>query len=125
MAYGLHIERHEREISLEEWLSALESVEGVREKTDDTVAINPKTGEEIRIGRNDGDAEILITTGGFLGFGRREEWCPAFQFFNGKASFKATKDIESPKNPVRTAAAQLATALSAKIIGDEGEEYDW
>ena len=125
MAYGLHIKRHEREISLEEWLSALESVAGVRQKTEDTVAINPKTGEEIRIGRNDGDAEVLFTTSGFLGFGRREEWCPACQFFNGRASFKATRDSESPKSPVRRAAAQLAAALDAKIVGDEGELYDW
>lgn len=125
MAYELHIERHERKISLEEWLSVLQTVAGVRQRTDDTVAINPKTGEEIRIDRNDGDAEVLFTSGGFLGLGRREEWCTVFYFFNGKASFKAVRDIESSKNPVRRAAAQLAAALNAKIVGDEGEQYDW
>lgn len=125
MAYRLHIEREAREISLEEWLSALESVAGVRQQADDTVATNPRSGEEIRIARRNGDAEVLISTGGFLGLGRREEWCPAFSFFNGRASFEAARDIQSPKNPVRRAAARLAVALNARIIGDEGERYSW
>ena len=125
MAYELHIERHEQDISLEEWLSALETVAGVREKTEDTVGINPKTGEEIRIGRVDGDAEVLFARRGFLGFGRHEEWCSAFRFSHGRATFKATKEIDSAANPVRKAAARLAVVLKATIVGDEGEQYDW
>ncbi len=125
MAYELHIEREEQDISLDEWLEALQSVPNVREKVGDTVAVNPRTGEEIRIGPNDGDAEALIVRGGFFGIGRREEWITAFRFFEGKASFKATSDLDSPKSSLRIAAAQLAAALNATIVGDEGEEYDW
>ena len=125
MAYALHIERNEQEISLEEWLSALESVAGVRQQREDIVGINPKTGEEIRIVRDEGDAEVMFSNGGILGFGRREEWSPAFRFSNGRASFKATREIDSPQNPVRKAAVQLAAALAAEIVGDEGERYDW
>ncbi len=125
MAYELHIERDEQEISLEEWVSVLESNPYVRQKTDDTVAINPGSGEEIRIGCNDGDAEILVTSGGVFGIGRREEWLPTFRFSNGRASFKATEDIDSPKSPVRIIATQLAVTLNAGIVGDEGEQYGW
>ncbi|MEO1201446.1 MAG: hypothetical protein AAFX10_01980 [Pseudomonadota bacterium] len=125
MAYGLHIERQSGGVPLEEWLSALESVDDVRQRFTDTVAINPETGEEIRIARNDGDAEVLFREGGFLGLGRREEWHLVFSFFNERVSFKAAQDIESPRNPVRRVAAQLAAALNATVVGDEGETYDW
>ena len=125
MAYELHIERGEEGIALEEWNAAVESVPGVRAQTEDLVGINPKTGAEIRIGRAEGDAELLVTSGESSGIDRQEEWIPFFRYFEGRITFRATRDVDSPESAVRMAAARLAAQLNAGIVGDEGESYEW
>lgn len=126
MAYELHIERAGKDISQEEWESAVRYTEGMRFSSGDAVAVNPTTGEEIRIlaGPNE-DADVLFETRGFLGFGRKKEWIRVFRLSNGRISFKGTPSVESPKDPVHRAAVLLASALGASIVGDEGETYEW
>jgi hypothetical protein len=34
-------------------------------------------------------------------------------------------EFENSENPVRIVIAKLAKSLNAKIVGDEGEEYEW
>lgn len=123
MAYELHIERAEQAISLVEWQSAVRDLEGVRLTTEG--AVNPTTGEEIRIGSEGADAQVLFESGGFLGLGRKKEWITVFRFSDGRASFKGTLSVESTKDPVHRAAAHLASMLGAFIVGDEGETYEW
>ncbi len=125
MAYALHIEKEMSEISLDEWTSAIETIECARISSEDAKAINPATGEEIVIASNPGDVEVLFTSSGFLGFRKRESWEPCISYSNGKASFKATENIESPKNPVHGVASKAAKLLTARIVGDEGEIYTW
>jgi hypothetical protein len=124
MAYELHIERPGREITLEEWRGAVARTSGVRLAEGDAVGVNPTTNEEIRIRGSGGDVEVLFSRGGLLGFGAQEEWVRVFRFVRGRASFKPG-DTTSPADPVRKSAAQLAKALGALIVGDEGEEYKW
>ncbi|MES9993414.1 MAG: hypothetical protein ABW098_15800 [Candidatus Thiodiazotropha sp.] len=126
MAYSLHIERTDSEITLDEWLSAVAVIQGVRPRSSDYVAVNPSTGEKIVMERSNGDLEIARTTknwGGLLG--EREVWEPAFFFSNGRGSFPASFDLDNIDEPVRVVAIKLAQALNAQIVGDEGEEYQW
>jgi hypothetical protein len=125
MAYELHIERPAGQISLAEWCSAVQGTEGVRLATQDAVVVNPATREEIRIPRAEGDAEVLQESGGFLGLGRKQQWARAFRFTHGRASFRASASIESPADSVHRAAVLLAASLGAKVVGDEGETYEW
>jgi hypothetical protein len=124
LAYELHIERPGREISLEEWRGAVARTPGVRLAEGDVVGVNPSTTEEIRVRGSVGDVEVLFNRGGLLGFGAREEWVRVFRFVRGRASFKPG-DTTSQSDPVRKSAVQLARALGAIIVGDEGEEYKW
>lgn len=125
MAYSLYIERNNSEITLDEWIAAINQISGVRLDNDNVTAKNPKTGEKISISGNAGDASILFESSGFLGFGKKSEWVKVFSFRRGKASFNATQDIESQKNPTHIAATALAKLLNAQIAGDEGEIYEW
>ncbi len=125
MAYELHIERENQPIGLDEWKGAVAATDGARVNSEDAVATNPTTGKTIRIGGNEGDVEICHKSGGFLGIGAKESWVKVIRFRDGRASFKATADIELPNNPIRKVVASLAEALSARIVGDEGEEYEW
>lgn len=125
MGYSLHIEVDGSEIELETWISVIESIENARVQTEGAKAVNPHTGEEIIIESRPGDVEVLCIQKGLFGFGKKSSWEPCFWFSHGKASFHATEDIESPSNPVHRVAVEAAKALSAKIVGDEGEVYSW
>jgi hypothetical protein len=116
VGYALHIERPGQIIENAEWVSAIESTEGVRLASGDHVMVNPDTGEEIRIRGRVGDAEVEMADG---------EWERAFGWFEGRAAFRYTEDLSDPGHPVRKRAAALAASLGAAIVGDEGEEYDW
>ena len=125
MAYELHIERPDGDISLEEWSSAVAQVEGVRLTDQDAVGVNPSTREEVRIPSAHGDTEVLFESGGFLGLGRKKQWGRVFRFSQGRATFRATESVESPGDPAHIVAAKLASLLGASIVGDEGEVYEW
>jgi len=125
MAYALHIER-DPTISLEEWREVISSIDGIKIDNSEFEAINPKTGQVISIGSSKGgDVAILFESKGFLGFGKNQTWEKCISFVNGKGSFNAKGDIENSSNPLHRAVAEIAAKLSAKIIGDEGEEYKW
>ena len=125
MAYALHIEIENSEITLDKWISTINSIDGARINSEDVKSVNPSTGEEILISSNPGDVEVLFSSGGFLSFGKKFSWEPCIWFSNGRASFNAAEDIESPDNPVHKVALKAAKLLSAKIVGDESEVYSW
>lgn len=125
MAYELHIEREKAPIGLVEWESAVAAIDGARINSENSEVVNPSEGISISVGGNYGDVDIRFRLGGFLGIGGREVWKKVIRFQNGRASFKATADIDKTKSPVRKVAAALAKALSARIVGDEGEVYRW
>ncbi len=125
MSYSLHIEKQGSEIELQEWISAIEPISNARLQSENLSADNPKTGEEVLLYKGQGDVEVKFNQKRFFGFGEKSSWEPCFRFSNGRASFNASEDIESSTNPVHQVAVAVAKALSAQIVGDEGEVYEW
>jgi len=125
MVYALHIERSPKGFTLDEWIEQVTKQDGVKLVETGVEAKNPTTGETISIEGRPGDVAVLFPTTEFLGFGRKAEWRTCIRFFRNKASFNATPELESPLSPLRVAASSLAAALGAKIVGDEGEVYEW
>lgn len=126
MAYALHIERPHSELTLDEWVAAVKRQNELKLLAEEKVEMqNPKTKEAISISTGPGDVAVLFQPKGFLGFGLTKEWSTSIRFSKGKATFSATRDIELPTNPLRIAVSKLAKDLNAKIVGDEGEIYDW
>lgn len=116
MAYELHIKREPQGISLDEWLQAVTTVPRLRLTNAPAEASNPLTGETVSVPSPKGTVEVLS---------EEDEWFIAFRFARNQISFKATRNIESPFDPVHIAASALAEKLRAKIVGDEGELYSW
>jgi len=121
MGYNIHIRRHntgvpDSPIALSDWRVAVECTDGVRMAEEDYQIANPKTGELIRIRNRGGDAEILFPDEG--------AWRRVFWWFEGRISFGAPRDFELPTCFIRRAATDLARALGARLIGDDGEIYD-
>ncbi len=126
MAYALHIERPHSELTLDEWVAAVKRQNELKLLAEEKLEMqNPRTREVVAISTGPGDVAVLFQSKGFLGFGRTKEWHTCIQFSKGKATFSATPDIELPTNPLRVAVSKLAKELNAKIVGDEGEIYEW
>lgn len=113
MAYSLYIER-KSPISPEEWLNAVAENDGLKIDESDSVAINPLTGDEIRVPGLPATAALWFSDTG--------EWKKIFQFRRGKVSFSAA-DWDDPRSPLQKTAFELARKLNARIVGDEGEIY--
>jgi len=122
MAYAIHITRRAPDtqilpIALSEWREAVQQTAGVRMADGDFETTNPKTGETIRFRNAGADAEVFFSaTGNWL---RVFCWSPS-----GRVSFNAPRDFDLPTSGIRRLAAELACALCASLIGDEGEIYD-
>jgi hypothetical protein len=126
MAYSLHIERLGSNITLDEWITAASAMDSLRPRATGYTAVNPNTGERIEIDQSNGDLEIALPQSRLARvLGKAKEWEPAFFFSQGRASFHPPDNIASASNPMCMVASQLAKALNARIIGDEGEEYVW
>jgi hypothetical protein len=122
MAYEIHIARRAPEgqilpIALSEWRAAVQQTQNVRMAEGDFEITNPKTGEIIRLRNAGGDAEAF--------FSAKAEWLRVFCWSpSGRISFRAPRDFDLPASGIRRLAAELAHALGASLVGDEGEIYD-
>lgn len=117
MAYQIHIVPGEKFHGEEAWRLAVEATDGVRlANSDENVATNPKTGEEIRIGGSCSDAEIY--------FPDEDEWHRALHWRGGRASINARFEIGDEDDPAWMAVKHLAERLGATVMGDEGEIYE-
>ncbi len=115
MGYELHIER-DGGIPIDEWKQAVSSVRGIRLDSSIRTLTNPKTGQRITVSGRDGDVAVELDG----------TWVNVFGFFNGRVNFKAGPvAIDDPQDPVARVAFKLAKSLSAKIVGDDGEEYEY
>jgi hypothetical protein len=113
MAYEIHIERPEP-LTLAEWKAAVKQQKGLRLDSAGASATNPKTGETISIGGTDGDVAMRIDG----------KWIVVFHWRKDSVAFRAPSDFASPDSEIRQIALRLAKSLNAKLVGDEGEEYD-
>jgi hypothetical protein len=115
MGYDIHIQRS-KAITLAEWRAAASAVDGIRLcsadkriKTPDGELLVPGTG---------GDADVFLPQEG--------RWLSVFLWRprTGDVVFRAPPDFEDHNSLIRTKARQLAAALGAQLIGDEGEPYE-
>lgn len=125
MGYQLQISRDEGKISKEEWIEVVKRTEGVRLSNRDWVSVNPRTGSEIRMKSGEAIAEVLLKESGLMGWLKKPRWVKVFVFRDGRIVFKGTASLDSPRHPVRQAAARLARKLRARVRGEEFEEYRW
>ena len=124
MGYTLRICRPNESIPMEDWKNAVAEIQGIKIDNSDSIAISPN-GSKIVIPGNEGDVSMVSSTGGFLGIGKKEEWEKVISFYEGEGIFNYINELESPQSPIRQAIKKLTDRLNAKIIGDEGEEYNW
>ncbi|WP_339771946.1 hypothetical protein [uncultured Pseudosulfitobacter sp.] len=118
MAYEIHIRRtNDQPISLEEWVKTVDNSENVR--LGDAVPIvltNPTTGEQISNPQLQGVAELYDVGS--------QVWFPAFRWFEGRITTRASRDFDTFHSHQRSVMRALASQLGAQIVGDEGESYD-
>ena len=117
MGYNLGISRDESNpISLEEWIKAVQRIDGLRIATGNWTVRNPRTGAEVMILDTGGDVEIFFET--------EKQWVRVFRWCEDGASFTSRNvNMKDPADPVRNAAMKLAAVLSARVTDDEGEVY--
>jgi hypothetical protein len=125
MAYELHIEKKSGEISFNEWIDAVLQIDGAALDGNPSVGKNPKTGEIITSGGNPNNVAVRFIKPKLFGLSKKEEWVTCIYYRKGRASFKATEDIDDIDNPIRIVATSIAKLTGAKVVGDEGELYDW
>ena len=121
MGYSIHIRRRDAgaldsAIALSEWQAVVERSDGVRMAEGDYQITNPKTDELINIRNRGGDAEVF--------FSHEADWRRVFCWSEGHITFAAPRDFDLPTCLIRKLAAELARALDAQLVGDEGETYD-
>jgi hypothetical protein len=123
MAYMVHITRDldglesMQEIALEDWMSAVNSVDGVRLAEGDYSVRLPETGQVFVLRNNGGDAELHVPHTG--------EWRRVFRWEEGNIKFVGTEEfINDPMCRVRTVARTLAAALGAVMCGEDGRIHD-
>ena len=124
MAYMIHITRDPggvlesvQEIALEDWISAVNNVEGVRLAEGDYSIRLPETGQVFVMRNTGGDAELHVPHTG--------EWRRAFRWEDGVIKFVSTEEFTSdPACHLRSIARALASALGAIVCGDDGRIHD-
>jgi len=103
-------------IDIDEWLTMVEDDEDLRLRTEDTVARNPVSGQEIRVGPRPAESE-LRTAEGFV---------PFLVFSSGALCTRYRSEMDEPDDPVRRKIASVAQELDAVIAHDAGDGYlDW
>lgn len=119
MSIRLFIERltgTERSISLEEWGRVVSQEQDLRLRTDAHVAVDPATGDQIRLRAGEADSEFL--SGG--------TWRPFLRLVRGKLVTEYRPEFEEPGNEVRSKLATVANALNASLMTDvDDEPLNW
>lgn len=124
MGYSIYIER-DTEISLEDWRDAVNRIDGIRIDEAPLEMKNPSTGELIKIEGTEGDIAVRFIEKRLFGFKKNEYWQKAISFSHGRGQVNYGEHLDNETDPVRQAISSLANELSAKIRGEEGEQYDW
>lgn len=111
MSISLFVQRlngSERSISLEDWRRVVSQEPDLRLRTDAHVAVNPATGDQIRLRAGEADSEFL--SGG--------AWLPFLRLVRGKLVTEYRPEFEEPGNEVRRKLASVAKALNASVMTD-------
>ncbi|YCM44026.1 hypothetical protein V2O64_22195 [Verrucomicrobiaceae bacterium 227] len=122
MATSLYFQKRDEneEITLEEWNSAIRTVDAVKPDSAPVTAKNPTTGETISISGATGDASLY--------FEEEKQWIKVFHFFRGKVTFTPPTlypGESAGTEPVRVACRNLLEQLNDVMISVEGLEWDF
>jgi len=109
VGYSLHIERPERPFTPDTWVEEVAAVTPGR-FVQAATAVNPVTGETIRLPYPFGGYELVQPDGTVCG-------CLILER-TGRLSMRAPRDSSGLAPLVR-----LATQLGGQLVGDEGERY--
>lgn len=121
MAYMIRITRDARAekggaITLAEWVAAVEALEHTRLADGDYSVTLPETGQVFTLRNNGGDAELFHP--------QANAWRRVFRWDDEEVSFVGSDEFtRDAACHLRSIARQLAEALQASVIGDEGETY--
>ncbi len=122
MAYMIRITRNAQGdedgpiITLAEWIDTVNSIAHVRLADGDYSVTLPETGQTFTLRNNGGDAELF--------FPQANTWRRVFRWDEEDVSFVGTDEFANDAAcQLRSIARQLAEALQASIIGDDGEPY--
>lgn len=122
MAYMIHITRDANAlesaqgIPLEDWVDAVNRIDGVRLAEGDYSVRLPETGQTFVLHNNGGDADLHIPHTG--------EWRRVFRWDVTSIQFVGTEEFGAdPACRLRSVARALAEALQAVMRGDDGEIY--
>ena len=132
MDQELHIARppNDTQITLQEWVSALRFVKGVRLAGRKWKSRDPVAGEGTIViyGGHIAEAGVDVFYAGHdaeVYFQEEGVWRRAFSWSrSGRITFRPTLGFDNAMNPLRRAAFALSAILSAEIRGDEGELYE-
>ena len=100
------------EILEEEWEEFVESRDNLRFRTEPHVAINPATGETIKMAAREGETEVLI----------EDSWNPFLSHYSGELQMRYRQELEDSNNPIRHAIVEVADYFSALITHDADDE---
>lgn len=122
MAYMIRITRNTEgeadgtTITLAEWIDAVNRIAHVRLAEGDYSVTLPETGQVFTLRNTGGDAELY--------FPQANAWRRVFRWDEDDISFVGTEEFASDAAcQLRLIARQLAEALEASVVGDEGEVY--
>lgn len=121
MAYMIRITRDPATdgaaIPLAEWTAVVDRHEGVRLAEGDYYVRLPETGQVFTLRNNGGDAEMLVPGTG--------AWQRIFRWDEDGILFVGTEEFAADAGcRLRLIARTLASALQARVQGDDGEVYD-
>lgn len=116
MAYMIRIARDAGAITLAEWIAAVVALEHTRLAEGDYSVTLPETGQVFTLRNNGGDAELFHP--------QANAWRRVFRWDEAEVSFVGADEFRTDAAcHLRAIARQLAEALQASVIGDEGETY--
>jgi hypothetical protein len=103
-------------IAIADWQQIVADDAGLRLRVDPYVAVNPRTGETIKIRTGEADAEIDIDG----------QWHPFLRFRKGVLSIKYTNELDDPRSVIRAKISAIAKRLGAVVRTDAGDQLlDW
>lgn len=109
MAYELHLERESGFLCYDDWLKAIEAVDGVRLYSKERYDNDPDLEQPFPFHPPEGTAEMQFDN----------DWIPVFYWQGGSVVFKLGDEAEK----VLAAALAMAERMNADVRGDEGELY--
>jgi len=117
MAVGIIVMRSSGDqIALPEWMQIVAREPDLRMRMEPYEAINPGTGERIRMNAGEADAELRVN----------DRWCPFLRYREGELTTRYIDDFDDAQNPVRMKIAAVAKQLGAVITTDAGDDMlDW